>query len=541
VPERVDPADGMEVRKLIDRASQLARVQHTERVTDAETRKKLNAHGIGDEEIARQLSTLKWNTAPNATAPITTYSYLHGLQHLDVMNAASPERSHSANAILALFRSAEICLYTIGVLSGRMLSNLQEGRISDALSNARWRSGFQQLLYKLSLLVVEMNPGGVAGSPLDIRSSRIFQTHDAAATRLREWLSTAWKEDDRDVFDKDIDDPKRNVFFHEFVNTGDERVWSSMLAHVQVPGVFRAPGEDDPAFYARLVCSDEIVLMATAMEMDAETDLLPFRVIHQVTEVVASVVNAQVCEAVERLLTAPPAELGSVLRGLVCGNRLLSVADDSIKVMMRTLTPHGYSAVRPNLGMVRGTSSMVLRKTLFNQTYPLLVRAFKLRLTDWDADAASDDGVVHARAVGILSRSSNESRDAELLSSILQQLVILHQHVRTWRDNHIQLPKTHLGVSNIEGQPTVSLSGSDSALDIAHELRKSHVADPIIPLYRAMLGTEPPALHETLTPGGFDEHMAHSTARAVFEVYEDVQERFYRRCPFKHGTTPKGG
>jgi len=227
---------------MLDRVSRLARVEHTQRVTDAETRAKLNAHGIGDEEIARQLSTLRWNTAPNATAPITTYSYLHGLQHLDVMNAASPERSHSANAILALFRSAEICLYTIGVLSERMLSNLQEGRISDALSNARWRSGFQQLLYKLSLLVVEMNPGGVAGSPLDVRSSRIFQTHDAAAKRLREWLSTEWKEDDRDVFDKDTDDPKRNVFFNEFVNTGDERVWSSMLAHVQVPGVFRGPG-----------------------------------------------------------------------------------------------------------------------------------------------------------------------------------------------------------------------------------------------------------------------------------------------------------
>ena len=61
------------------------------------------------------------------------------------------------------------------------------------------------------------------------------------------------------------------------------------------------------------------------------------------------------------------------------------------------------------------------------------------------------------------------------------------------------------------------------------------MADPIGPLYRAMLGTAPPALHETLTPGGFDEHVAQSTARAVFDVYEDVQERFYRRCPFNHG------
>lgn len=529
--EPVSPAVDLEVRKLLDRAAQLARVEHTERVTEAQTRKKLNAHGISDDEIARQLRTLKWNTSPNATAPITTYSYLHGLQHLDVMNAASTERSHPANAILAIFRGAEICLHTISVLSGRMLVNLQEDRISEALSNVRWRSGFQQLLYKLSLLVVEMNPGGTPGSALDIRQSRIFQTYDAEGNRLREWLSTEWKEDDRDVFGKDIDDPKRNVFFSEFVNTGDERVWASMFAHVQVPGVFKADGEDDAAFYARLVCSDEIVEMASSMETESETDLLPFRVIHQVTEVIATVVNAQACDAVAGLLTAPPEALDRVLRGLVLGNRLLSVADDSIKLMMRTLTPHGYSAVRPNLGMVRGTSSMVLRKTLFNQTYPLLVRAFTLRLTEWDQEAAGDDDAVHARAVAILRGDGPEPA----LGPILQQLVILHQHVRTWRDNHIQLPKTHLGISGIDGKPTVSLSGSDSAVDIAHELRKTHVADPINPLYRAMLGTAPPSLHETLTPGGFDEHVAQSTARAVFDVYEDVQERFYRRCPFKHG------
>ncbi len=529
MPERTSPAVGIEVRKLLERAAQLARVEHTEHVEEADTRRKLNAHGIDDAEIARQLGTLKWNSAPNVTAPITTYSYLHGLQHLDAIHASTPSLSHPANAILALFRSADICLHTTGVLSARMLANLQAGRTSEALSNARWRSGFQQLVYKLSLLAVEMNPGGVAGSPLDIRQSQIFQAHDAAARRLREWLSTEWRENDADVFGKDIDDPKRNVFFNEFVNTGDERVWTSMLSRVEVPGVFKQEGEDDAAFHARLVCSDEIVRMAKSMETEAETDLLPFRVIHQVTEVIASVVNAQACEAAAQLLTAPAWRLDSALRGLILGNRLLSVADDSIKLMMRTLTPHGYSGVRSNLGMVRGTSSRMLRKTLFNQTYPLLVRSFKLRVTSWDLDGADDDDTVHARAVSVLNGEVNEPA----LGPILQQLVVMHQHVRTWRDNHIQLPKTHLGVSEDPERPTVSLSGSDSAVDIAHELRKTHTTDPIVPLYRAMLGTEPPALHEILTEGEFDEHVAHATARAVFGVYEDVQDRFARRCPMR--------
>ena len=532
MPAHLSPDVDTEILKLLERAMQLARAEHTERVTSATTRARLNAHGLADEEIARQLATLKSNTASNETAVLTTYSFLHGLQHLDDINRKAGRHSHSANAILALFRGAEICLFTIGMLSSRMLENLKEGRTSEALANHRWRSGFQQLLYKISLLVVETNPGGMAGSVLDIRQSRIYRMHDAHGNQLREWLRANWPENDSDVFGKDIDDPKRFVVFNEFVNVGDERVWSWMLSQVQVPGVFKKPDESDADFYARLVCSDDVALMATAMETEAETELLPFRVIHMVTEVVAGMVNTQACEAVTRLLTVPTEELDSVLRGLVLGNRMLSVVDDSIKLMMRTLTPHGYSAVRPNLGMVRGTSSVVLRKTLFNSTYPLLVRAFKLRVTNWDIDAAASDDVVFARSAAILDGEVREP----LLAGIMQQLVILHQHVRTWRDNHIQLPKTHLGVSGVDGQPTVSLSGSDSAVEIAHELRRTHVNDPIIPLYRALLGSAPPALHETLTPGGFDEHMAHSTARAVFEVYEDVQERFYRRCPMKHTT-----
>ena len=520
-----------ELRKILDRAHQLSRVEHTERVTSAETRARLNAHGLDDAEIERQLATLKWNTASNDTAVLTTYSYLHGLQHLDDINRKGGQSNPNAAAVLAIFRGAEICLFTIGTLSMRMLENLKQGRISEALSNHRWRSGLQQLLYKLSLLVVEVNPRGVTGARLDIRQSKIFQMHDAHARLLRDWLMTNWPEDTADVFGKDIDDPKRNVFFHEFVNVGDERVWSSMLSNVRVPGVMKLDAESDADFYARLVSSDDIAAMATAMDTEVDTDLLPFRVIHQVTEVIAGVVNAQACDSVARLLSAPASELDSVYRTLVLGNRLLSAVDDAIKLMMRTLTPHGYGAVRPNLGMVRGTSSVVLRKTLFNSTYPLLVRALKLRLMNFDVAAAADGDAVYARANALMT---DECGDVAL-SGIVQQVVILHQHVRTWRDNHIQLPKTHLGVSGIDGKPTVSLSGSDSAVDIAHELRKTHVSDPIGPLYRALLGTNPPELHETLTPGGFDEHVAQSTAQAVFNVYEDVQERFYRRCPMKHG------
>lgn len=518
------------VEGMLTLAQQFARVGHTETAHAADTRSRLNAHGIDDEEIARQLSSLKWNTAENKTAVISTYSYLHGLQHLDDIQARSAPLTHPASATVALFRAAEICLHTTGVLSERMLVALQSNRLSAALSDARWRAGLQQLLYRISLLIVETRSGAAVGATLSIQHSRLFAEYRATGDRLRDWLRHEWPEEDHEVFGKDIDDPRRFIYFHEFVSAGDERIWASLLARVPLADVPRLDDETNEAFYARVVGSDDIERMASAMETEAETDLLPFRIIHQITEVVASVVNVRVCDAVAKILTAPANELAIAQRGLTLGNRLLSVVDDAIRLMMRTLTPHAYSRVRPNLGMVRGTSSMVLRRTLFNSSYPLLVRAFRLRLMEMDGAAAAQDEAVHHRALEVLGDTTTGSA----LAALLPQLVLLHQHVRTWRDNHVQLPKTHLGVSADMANPTVSLSGDDSAVDIAHGLRRTHESDPIAPLYRALMGEPPPPVHEMLTPGGFDEHVAHSTARAVFGVYADVQERFQKRCPVNH-------
>ncbi len=513
--------------RLLARAAQLAAVEHTEPVTASETRARLNAHGLDDAEIERQLASLKWNTPENKTAAITTYSYLHGLQHLD---ALSTPADTSAAAIVALFRGAEICLGAIQALSARMLEDLRRGQVAAALAKAQWRTGFHRLMYQLSLLLSEMNPGGSEGGFLEIIESRVYREHREHSRSLQQWLMTSWKEEDGSVFAKGLDDPKRNIFFNEYVNTNEERVWASLFSRVQVPGFNRNPAEDAAAFYDRVVGPGEIQHMLQAMETEADTDLLPFRVVHQVTEVVAGVANRLSCDAATRILTpSPDAALAPAVRELTLANRLLTVADESIKVMLRTLTPHAYSAVRPNLGMVRGTSSVVLRKTLFNSTYPLLVQSFRLRAMEWSREQSSDADAVEARSIEILRGAGHAS-----LAGVLRQLVLLHQHVRTWRDNHIQLPKTHLGASDEPDRPTVSLSGSDSAVEIAHELRKVHANDPIVPLYRALLGTAPPPVHEVLSADGFDEYMAHATAREVFDVYNDVQERFYKRCPMRH-------
>ena len=52
------------------------------------------------------------NTA-GTTAVLTSYPYLHSLQHLDAIHARSPELTLSGDAIVALYRCAEICLHNM--------------------------------------------------------------------------------------------------------------------------------------------------------------------------------------------------------------------------------------------------------------------------------------------------------------------------------------------------------------------------------------------------------------------------------------------
>jgi hypothetical protein len=83
-----------------------------------------------------------------------------------------------------------------------MLHNLREEQIGAALSKAQWRSGFQQLLYKIGLLLVEMNSGGEDGAFLRIADSRIYENYREQGRRLQQWLMESWREEDGNVLAK---------------------------------------------------------------------------------------------------------------------------------------------------------------------------------------------------------------------------------------------------------------------------------------------------------------------------------------------------
>jgi hypothetical protein len=510
---------------ILSRVRALRDVRHSDFGNEEATRRKLNAHGIDDEEIARQLSLLSSNTS-GSTAVLTSYSLLHSLQHMDSMLDNTPRRRPPAEAVVTIFRCADIALGCMAVLSSRMADNLERDAADRFVANARWRAALHEFLYRLSSQVVDVAAAPDDGAWLDLRTSPAWKRYEVQSRALQQGLANRWPEPAEAIFRNGLDCPRRFVFFNEFVNLSDERIWLSRLSRVRLPGVEQGDGETPEAFYQRVVCSQDIEDMLNALETVNETDLLPFRVVHQISELIAGTVHQYLSDVIEQLLDPADPSLADAARLVDLGNRLLSGVDDSIKMMMRALTPAAYQAVRPNLGMVLGASSIMLRKTLFNKTYPLLVRALGLRLCEGSPELANQDDELEARARAVLREDGGEAR---ALAAILRGLVTLHQSVRTWRDNHLQLPKTHLGISPLRELPTVSLSGSQSAVAIAHQMRKAHATDPIAPFYRAALGTEPPQVHEMLVTGGFEEFMARQTASAVFEVYDEVQQRFLKR------------
>jgi hypothetical protein len=89
--QALDPPTATELQQILAKARALTLVKNSSFDDEAETRTKLNAHGIPDELIAKQLATLKSNTA-NHTAVLTSYSLLHSLQHLDTIQETSPRR-----------------------------------------------------------------------------------------------------------------------------------------------------------------------------------------------------------------------------------------------------------------------------------------------------------------------------------------------------------------------------------------------------------------------------------------------------------------
>ncbi len=516
-------AASAEVGRILQELAALERVRTGLPISSEDARRKLRAQALDDAEIAARMAAFTTSEEVDKTVVLANYELLHGVGYLDRASQDDEGLSAAAGAVLAIFRGAEICLRNLAVLSLRMKECIEARELGEASIMARWCHHFHGTLYQLSQLVVEMDRGDQQGDCLSIDDSSAFGNYRRSVTQLHELLRTDAAETEDEIATRDLDDPRRYIGFHEFVNRNYEMIWRSVLGGVRLPGVARRAGESTEQFFSRMVHSDDLRLAVESVDLTRRSYLMQFRAYHQISEVLVKYVDEWGCKAILRLLSTDEAQMPAVADILSTCNKLLRVVNDNIKPIVRTLSPKAYSNIRPALGITSGSHSTNLRRALFNTVYPLLVQSFRLRICAFDDKASSDDQSVYARAVALLGADG----DAET-ADVMRNIVYFHQRVRVWRDEHFQFIKTQIGVSTQDSVPTASISGSENAALTAHKLRSVHRTDPIAPLYRALLGRSPATL-DVLQAGEFDDYMARLTASAVKGMYCDVQERVQKR------------
>ncbi|MCA3843205.1 MAG: hypothetical protein IOB09_02290 [Burkholderia sp.] len=491
-------------------------------VTAEHATEKLLAKSLDLDEIKRRREAFSTHAEIDGTAVLANYELLHGVKYLDRLINCEKQQIDT-KCIVAILRGTEICLNNISVLADRIIDDVSHSRFGDVSIKITWMNHFNDSLHRFAQLLVQTDLGRNGGDFLSIEDSATYQAAAKKTEAMYEALKTA-PESVLDLSEKDLDDPQRFTFFHTFVNTNYETIWLAVLRHVRVPGVFRHEGESAEAFYQRVVQNDEVRDAVNCVDLKDPTYLMQFRAYHQISEVLVGLVNDVIADSILALVDEANESFGDEATSLAMCNKLLQIVTDNIKPIVRTLSPKAYFAIRPALGITSGWHSHNLRKGLVLTIYPLLVRALRLRLVQFNETAARDDDAVLEQAQQVLRQNTQPE-----LAAMIRQTVYVYQYVRTWRDEHIQFVKTQIGVSPEDNTPTASISGAENAAQTAHNFRSTHLNDPIGPLYEATLGKRPPAPFSIVHPGGFDEHMAFFTANAVKAMYADVQQRAQRK------------
>lgn len=480
--------------------------------------RKLSARALSEDDVIKRRDAFNQYPGIDRTAVLANYELLHGVRYLDRSTLRANGLMHEAGAILAIFRAAEICLYNLAVLYRKSSCALQKGDFGGARVMAQWCVHFHDTLHTLSQLVLRFDTGELAGDQISIEDSPSYAEYLAESRGLHHVLTKVEVERESDIWDKDIDNNQRYVCFNEFVNCNHEKIWTSILHRVRVPGYILANNDAKEEFLDLVGCEDLRAAIAS-VDLVADTYLMQFRAYHQISEVLVRHINGVACLAIELLAHGGDNDIAESVRLLDSCNQLMSVVNDNIKPIARTLSPKAYFAIRPALGITSGSHSHHLRRSLFNGIYPLLVNTLRLHLVDFDRNMAEDNECVGEAA----SRQLREGGESQ--RRIIQAVVRLFQHVRLWRDDHIQFVKTQIGISPPPHTSTASISGAENAASTAQKFRMVHAEDPVAPLYMALLGVPLPSVHELTTEARFDGFMANLTASAVTNAYADVQHR----------------
>lgn len=498
---------------------------------------KLIKHGMTEEQIATLVRAFAGASDLDGVTALADYEILHGLPYLDDVLRGQSEYDLTSEMVATLFQMADICLYNLEKVLANMTRDIDAENIGAATVKMHWCVSFHDTLGDIARLMTVSAIHGEQGNTISIEDSPAYQSYLKSRQLLHTKLMTAIPETEENIAQEDLDVSRRFIFFSEFINCNYATAWQQSMSHVRMPNKVRHENETGAEFYSRITSVDRIKDAVYALDLSADTPFTQFRAYHQISELCSRILNKWVCRGVELVMQQDGTDgLRRVLDLFRYCDSLFFIVQSTLKPIIRSLSPKSYSTIRAGVGIISGAHSISLRKGLFTTVYPLLVRAYRLRMADFDPAAAADDAFIEKRAAQIMADAQHWEE-----AKALEYLISFHHRIRGWRDDHMQLIKTQIGVSPEDEAPTASVAGSKNAIQAAGNFRAYHnKGDPIRPIFKSGLGRDIPPALPIYAQGGFDEYMSHLTARAVkTKMYVDLQNRVHNRVPGRNTAVAK--
>jgi tryptophan 2,3-dioxygenase len=491
---------------------------------------RLEEAGIKAAEREEKLDYLTLNGKRATPRVLASYPDLHSLDRLDqACNGFDLSHNMKAGNIRSVLQAAEVALLNIEELSGRIVKDIEQGRVGDAEEKYRWISSFQQTLHSLSLLCSKL-PACGTGKQVSITHSPSFSAALDGLKFVHRVLKKAGFTEPQHIDTQDIHQSGRNLSHQAFVDTNYTDIWMNILKQVNIPDFQISAVEDETVFYKRFVGTDALYLAVNELDQRGDNFLRQFRAYHQMSEVLVGQANRLIVDSI-KIVLSPEGSLIKATENMHIVMNMLEVMNQNVVPILRNLSVNKYQNIRGSLGITSGSHSPNIKHGLFSPLYELFVEAVKFRVMNLQPYKQEDLNVSIAR----IASDSTKDHVTYDQYTLLKQANELHLALKTWRDLHIQFVKTQIGLPPEGRTPTASISGSPNAMKSAHSMRHgAHgTHDVVLPIYETLLGKNFVAVSpfasvfRKIGKENFVDEMLSNTAKVVTERSEKVQNRVH--------------
>jgi tryptophan 2,3-dioxygenase len=508
-------------------------------MSDERAMEKLTLKKLTPEDIGEKMAKIRMNGGKAPLRYIASYPDLQAIDRLQEANQGMDlsDNDDAAN-IRALMQCSEICLLNIHDLAPKIASQFAQQEMekyhhygvvgldgperlfgeTTATEAYRWISSFQETLGEIVGLL-ERLPANGKGVDLSLSNSpHIGQCFDSLKVLHKE-LGKQQRFQPMMIKFNGTDINHQN-----FVDTIYTEMWEKALKQVHIPGVERATGQKKHDLYQQFVGTEALNLAVNELDqIDPPFNFLrQFRAYHQISEILTARVNELFCKSIRELAdpTVPTLQAKEHLNHAV---QMLDIVNRNLQPIARNLSFMEYHNIRDSLGVTSGSDSPNLRAGLFHPLYGLLVAAAEQRALGFTPCSEKEK----EKRLSDIVAHRNENNEYNNLYEIMEKTLSVHTCVNRWRNAHLQLIKTQIGVGEDEETQTGSIKGSKNAYLTAKGFFEfASKTDPIPPIFKAIRGKKyvPEPIETQSENLPYNRVMADATAKTV-KIYDKVEFR----------------